>query len=103
MERDLDLSSFNFEARLDYQRLFEKMSPHSSPDQRPDLGEGGNRAYFEAGWCVKVPTLTYVMFYIALYNLMFLKKYNFYETYNNTFRLLRFKTSADYIQVSKTS
>ena len=49
MERDLDLSSCNFEARLDYQRLFEKMSPHLSPDQRPDLGEGGNRAYFEAG------------------------------------------------------
>ena len=38
-------------ARLDYQPLFGKMSPHSSPerggeeeDQRPDPGDGGNRA-----------------------------------------------------------
>ena len=33
--------------RLDYQPLFGKMSPHSSPgeDQRPDPGDGGNRAY----------------------------------------------------------
>ena len=34
--------------RLDYQPLFWKMSPHSSPrrreDQRPDPGDGGNRA-----------------------------------------------------------
>ena len=40
--------------RLDYQPLFGKMSPHSSPertkeslfgeDQRPDPGDGGNRA-----------------------------------------------------------
>ena len=29
-------------ARLDYQPLFGKMSPHSFPD---DLGDGGNRAY----------------------------------------------------------
>ena len=33
--------------RLDYQPLLGKMSPHSSPgeDQRPDPGDGGNRAY----------------------------------------------------------
>ena len=36
--------------RLDYQPLFGKMSPHSSPslfgeEQRPDPGDGGNRAY----------------------------------------------------------
>ena len=33
--------------RLDYQPLFGKMSPHSSlfgEDQRPDPGDGGNRA-----------------------------------------------------------
>ena len=36
--------------RLDYQPLFGKMSPHSSPerlfgeDHRPDPGDGGNRA-----------------------------------------------------------
>ena len=31
--------------RLDYQPLFGKMSPHSFPeDQRPDPGDGGNRA-----------------------------------------------------------
>ena len=37
-------------SRLDYQPLFGKMSPHSSPpppgeDQRPDPGDGENRAY----------------------------------------------------------
>ena len=36
-------------SRLDYQPLFGKMSPHSSPlfgeDQSPDPGDGGNRAY----------------------------------------------------------
>ena len=35
--------------RLDYQPLFGKMSPHSSPSlrggSRPDPGDGGNRAY----------------------------------------------------------
>ena len=33
-------------SRLDYQLLFGKMSPHSSPDedQRPDPGDDGNRA-----------------------------------------------------------
>ena len=40
-----------FEVRLNYQPLFGKMSPHSSPreeeDQRPDPGDGGNRAWFE--------------------------------------------------------
>ena len=42
------------ECRLDYQPLFGKLSPHSSPkeslfgeDQRPDPGDGGNRAYIE--------------------------------------------------------
>ena len=38
--------------RLDYQPLFGKMSPHSSPgeDQRPDPGDGGNRAYLVLSW-----------------------------------------------------
>ena len=33
-------------SRLDYQPLFGKMSPHSlfGEDQRPDPGDGGNRA-----------------------------------------------------------
>ena len=40
-------------SRLDYQPLFGKMSPHSSPslfgeDQRPDPGDGGNRAYIHS-------------------------------------------------------
>ena len=40
--------------RLDYQPLFGKMSPHSHPplfgeDQRPDPGDGGNRAYSPHG------------------------------------------------------
>ena len=36
--------SFNLtESRLAYQPLFGKMSPHSFP-QRPDTGDGGNRA-----------------------------------------------------------
>ena len=36
--------------RLDYQPLFGKMSPHSSPeeDQRPVPGDGGNRAYLSS-------------------------------------------------------
>ena len=66
-----------------------------------------------AGWCVKWPALIYVMFYIAFHHLMILNKYNvsysflsldifkqlFYKTNNNSI-LLRFKTSADFIQVS---
>ena len=66
-----------------------------------------------AGWCVKWPALIYVMFYIAFHHLMILNKYNvsysflslyifkqlFYKTNNNSI-LLRFKTSADFIQIS---
>ena len=39
-----------YRLRLDYQPLFGKMSPHSSPeeDQRPVPGDGGNRAYLSS-------------------------------------------------------
>ena len=39
------MQAFDKYVRLDYQPLFGKMSPHSSEDQRPDPGDGGNRAY----------------------------------------------------------